>query len=94
MASRKSAATLDNEVSQDINLRSEVAALTALLAEARGERDFFKANSLRKESVIQMLQKKCDRLAGPATSDRRTAMDAAKAAAMAGQSTVSVKFND
>lgn len=61
MASTKSAATLDRETSQRINERVTKAELIRLLAEARKERDFFKANSLRKEGVIQMLQKKVER---------------------------------
>lgn len=79
MASTKSAATLDRETSQRVvrretlaSLRKDlaerdaiIAAYAAELAEVRKERDFFKANSLRKEGVIQMLQKKVERTCRP-----------------------------
>lgn len=65
MASTKSAATLDRETSQRENARTTKAELLRLLAEVRKERDFFKANSLRKEGVITMLQKKVERTCRP-----------------------------
>lgn len=76
MASTKSAATLDRETSQRVNARATKAELVRLLAEVTRERDFFKQNSLRKEGVIQMLQKKVDRLSGQARpASRRPTQD-------------------
>jgi hypothetical protein len=75
MASTKSAATLDRETSQRINERATKAELVRLLAEARKERDFFKENSLRKEGVIQMLQKKVARLEGELGRQARPPVD-------------------
>ncbi|NLA69312.1 MAG: hypothetical protein GX856_13930 [Gammaproteobacteria bacterium] len=68
MASIKSAATKDREQSERIVKRETLASLRAQLAEVRRERDFFRANSLRKEGVIQMLQKKVERLEGGAAA--------------------------
>lgn len=64
MASIKNANTLDREQGEKVRKRDTIASLRADLAEARKERDFFRANSLRKEGVITMLQKKVARLEG------------------------------
>jgi hypothetical protein len=89
MASRIDALT--SEVAQ---LRADNASLLADLVEARKLRDLFKENSLRKEGVIQMLQRKVQRLEGAKPerepSAMRRAMDAAKAEAMASGRCVTV----
>lgn len=74
-------------------LRADNAQMVRDLAEVRSQRDLFKSNSLRKEGVIQALQRKLEGKGDKPVrepSEMRRKLDAAKAEAMASGRVVTV----